>query len=262
MKKKPFDRYLEYRRAVQSPEVDCQFVSDTYKELKGRRPRILREDFCGTYALCCQWVRRNKGHRAYGIDLDNEPLQYGHEHNLIGLKAEQRSRLQTIQGSVLTAKVPLADVEIALNFSYYIFKSRMVLRRYFKRALLGLRRDGIFIVDSFGGSECQGANTEHHNIGNLIYYWEQASYDPATNGAVFNIHFKRKGEKKRENVFSYDWRMWTIPEIRETMLEAGFRRTHIYWEGTTRAGDGDGDFKRVDKGEECEAWVAYVVGEK
>ena len=47
------------------------------------------------------------------------------------------------------------------------------------------------------------------------------------------------------------------------MLEAGFSRTHVYWEGTTRAGDGDGKFKRVEKSaEECEGWVAYVAGER
>jgi hypothetical protein len=45
------------------------------------------------------------------------------------------------------------------------------------------------------------------------------------------------------------------------MLEAGFRRTHVYWEGTTRTGDGNGDFKRAENGEECDAWVVYIVGE-
>jgi len=261
-KTKTFDRYAEYRRAVQSPDVDCQFVSDTYKELRGKRPRSLREDFCGTFALCCEWVRRGKENRALGIDLDSEPLNYGRENNLSQLKPEQQKRLEIIKGSVLTTQASRVDVEIALNFSYYIFKSRLMLKKYFKQALKGLRNDGLFIVDCFGGSECQGANEETNQIGNLTYYWDQTSYDPVSNGAVFHIHFKRKGEKKRENVFSYDWRMWTIPEIRETMLEAGFKRTHVYWEGTTRNGDGDGNFKLTEVGEECEAWVAYVVGER
>ena len=34
----------------------------------------MREDFCSAFALCCEWVRRNKDNRAYGIDLDIEPL--------------------------------------------------------------------------------------------------------------------------------------------------------------------------------------------
>ena len=49
---------------------------------------------------------------------------------------------------------------------------------------------------------------------------------------------------------------------REIMEEAGFKETRVYWEGTTEDGDGDGEFKAVTKGEDCEAWVSYVVGLK
>ena len=51
-------------------------------------------------------------------------------------------------------------------------------------------------------------------------------------------------------------------EIRELMLEAGFKHTHVYWEGYTKSGDGNGIFKRTETGdEESDGWVAYVVGE-
>ena len=43
------------------------------------------------------------------------------------------------------------------------------------------------------------------------YFWDQDTYDPINNFAMFYIHFKRKGEKKIEKAFTYDWRMWTIP---------------------------------------------------
>lgn len=238
-----------------------QFITDTYKELRGLRPHLLREDFCGTFSICCEWARKHKLNKSIGIDLDAEPLAYGYENYFSALKPEQRKRVRTFQGSVLTTRVPTVDVVVAFNFSYYLFKSRMMLRQYFKRAHAGLRRKGIFIADCFGGSDSQEANEEKSKIGNFHYYWDQTGFNPVTAGAVFNIHFKRKGEKKRECVFSYDWRMWTIPEIREVMLEAGFRRTHLYWEGTTRAGLGDGKFKRVEEGEECDGWIAYVVGE-
>ena len=264
MKKKlpPYDRYALYQRAVQSPDVDCKFISDVYREVRGKRPQDMREDFCGTFMLCCEWVRQSRNHRAFGIDLDPEPLEYGRENNLSKLRAEQAQRVSIHQGSVLTARVQPVDVVVAMNFSYYIFKSRMMLKRYFKRALQGLRHDGVFVVDCFGGTDCQQANIEETKIAGLTYYWDQVSFDPVSNEALFHIHFKRNGEKRRNKVFTYDWRMWTIPEIREAMLEAGFRKSHIYWEGTTRSGEGDGNFKRVEKGEECDGWVAYVVGEK
>ena len=65
-----------------------------------------------------------------------------------------------------------------------------------------------------------------------------------------------------KNVFSYDWRMWTLPELKEIMLEAGFSDVLIYWEGTNRQGGGNGKFTPVKKGESCLSWIAYVVGVK
>ena len=55
--------------------------------------------------------------------------------------------------------------------------------------------------------------------------------------------------------------MWAIPELKDILDEVGFKTT-VYWEGTTKDGDGDGDFKPVTQGEECEAWIAYLVSEK
>ncbi len=261
-KLKPFDRYAHYMRAVQSPEMDCEFIAHAYKELRGGRPYDLREDFCGTFANCCQWVREAKGNRAIGVDLDSEPIDYGRAHYLSKLRRDQQARVQLIQGSVLTAKVRPVDVIAAFNFSFYLFKSRLMLRRYFQRAYKGLKRDGLLIVDCFGGKDAQEGNEEKSKIGGFTYYWEQEDFNPINNGAVFHIHFKRKGEKKRERVFSYDWRLWTVPEIRELMLEAGFKHTHVYWEGTTRSGYGNGVFKRSEEGEACDGWVAYVIGER
>lgn len=258
---KAFDKYWYYIRAVQAPDVDCEFIRDTYKELRGKPARLLREDFCGTFAICCEWVKMHKDNRALGVDLDIEPLSYGREHYLTALSSAQQKRVRPFHGSVLTAELPTSDVVIALNFSYFLFKSRLLLRRYFSRVRKSLRKDGLFIVDCFGGSDCQLVNEEKTRFPKFDYYWDQTSFDPITNEALFYIHFKRKGERKREKVFTYDWRLWTIPEIRETMLEAGFKRTHVYWEGTTRSGQGDGNFKRTEKGEDCDSWIAYVVGE-
>ena len=67
-KLKLFDRYAHYMRAVQAPDMDTEFIRDAYKELRGGRPYDIREDFCGTFANCCQWVKEHKGNRAIGID--------------------------------------------------------------------------------------------------------------------------------------------------------------------------------------------------
>ena len=262
LKARPFDKYKYYLEAVQSPDVDVEFIRDSYKEIRKKYPVILREDFCGTFAICTEWVKLNKANQAIGVDLDSEPIQWGLEHHLSKLSDTQRHRLRVLQENVLNPGLPPADIVCAMNFSYYIFKDRSTLRAYFNNAYATLKNDGVLLVDAFGGSACQSANEESHNLGSFRYYWDQVSFDPVSYNAVFHIHFKRNGEAKRKKVFTYDWRMWTIPEIREIMIEAGFKKTHVYWEGTKRDGTGNGVFKRSEVGEECEAWIAYIVAEK
>jgi SAM-dependent methyltransferase len=259
-----FDKYYYYRNSVQSPDTDVVFLRDTYKEISGKKPKTLREDFCGTFSICCEWAKLHSNHEAIGVDLDPEPIKYGIENYLPLLKEEHRNRVNVYQKNVLDKKLPNADVIAALNFSYSLFKDRDTLRKYFKNCVKTLNKDGVFICDVFGGSQCYEPNeeeTEHTDKG-FSYFWDQDSWDPVTNEAMFYIHFKRKGEKKREKVFTYDWRLWSIPELREILEEAGFLKTFVYWEGTTDDGEGDGDFKQVDKGEDCESWVSYIAAVK
>ena len=262
----PFDRYDFYRRAVQSPEVDVKFLRDTFRELKNQEPKSLREDFCGTFAISCEWAKLSPKYRAYGVDLDNEPILYGLSHNLAKLPKNVRDRVKIQQDNVLNPGLPKADIVSAMNFSHYIFKDRAVMKSYFHNVHSTLNVGGVFAVDCFGGPSCQKPSREETAHKGFSYIWEQVSFDPVTSEALFHIHFKEKDSKgkvrRHNNQFTYDWRMWSILELREMMMETGFRKTHVYWEGTTRNGEGDGIFTRVERGEECEAWVAYVVGEK
>ena len=79
---------------------------------------------------------------------------------------------------------------------------------------------------------------------------------------MFYIHFQRTGEEKREKVFSYDWRIWSLAELKDILSEVGFSSSQVYWEGTDEDGDGDGLFTPTEKGEECESWIAYMVAKK
>lgn len=261
-RKLPFDKYDLYSRAVQSPGEDVKFYLKTYRQLRGgRSPRILREDFCGAGAISCEWAKLDSRHLAYGLDLDHEPMNYGHEHYISVLTPDQQRRVQLLHKNVLSPGLPAADIAVAVNFSYFFFKKREVLLSYFRNVHRSLRRDGLFMVDIFGGTQCTGEIEDRTVHKGFTYYWDQKNFDPVTNEAYFEIHFRHKG-KKYEGVFSYDWRMWTIPEVRELMREAGFRKTEVYWEGTAKDGSGNGKFDRVEKGEACESWIAYIVGLK
>lgn len=256
------DKYAYYKESVQNPEGDVEFYLETYQALKKKKPKTLREDFCGTFAISCEWVKLGKDFEAYGVDLDPEPLKYGKIHYLSELSSDQQKRLNVYNKNVLAPDLPLTDICVAVNFSYYIFKTRKKLLEYFTNANAHLNKNGLFIVDCFGGGQCQAAIEEETVHKNFSYYWDQVNFNPITNEAEFYIHFKPKGQKKIEKVFYYDWRMWTIPELREVLEEAGFKKTTVYWEGTNSKGEGNGIFKPTEQGEECDSWIAYIVAEK
>ena len=88
------------------------------------------------------------------------------------------------------------------------------------------------------------------------YFWELRSFYPVTRSADFYIHFRLKNGKAIRNAFRYQWRMWTIPEVREMMEEAGFGYTEVLWEG-----DADNYF-RTDKGDSDQTWLAYIAAGK
>ena len=256
-----FDKYELYRKSVQSAENDVLFLRQTYKELKGKDARVFGEDFCGTFALSTEWVKLSPKFEAIGVDLDPEPMEYGKHHYLTRLKPEQARRLRLLEGNVLDGSLPKADIIGAMNFSYFCFKNRELMKLYFANAYKRLNKDGIFLVDIFGGSQCAEPIEDCVKHDTFSYYWEQVNFDPVSNEALFYIHFKVKG-KKIEKVFTYDWRLWSISEIREIMKEVGFEKTHVYWEGTAKDGSGNGVFTRTESGESCQSWIAYIVGEK
>ena len=256
-----FDKYDLYEKSVQSPRSDIEFYVQTYKELKKKKPKFFREDFCGTFSLSAEWVKFNSGHVAYGLDIDPEPMDYGRQYFESRLNADQKKRLHIQDHNVLVGPLPSVDVAVAMNFSYFCFKTRPLLKQYFQNVYNSIRKDGLFIVDIFGGSQCYDTIEDVHKKKKFTYYWDQVSFDPISNFALFYIHFRVNG-KKVTKVFKYDWRMWSIPEVRELMEEVGFKKTHVYWEGTTRRGEGDGKFKRTEKGESCLSWIAYITAEK
>lgn len=259
---KTFDKYEYYSKAVQSAESDVVFFRKVYRELRKKDPKVMREDFCGTFSLSCEWVKLNPKFQAVGVDLDPEPLEYGRLKYLPKLKLEQQKRITLLEGNVLHWNLPTADMAIAMNFSFFVFKTREVMKKYFMTVFRSLKKDGVFILDCFGGQACYDANEEVTKHRGFTYHWDQASFDPVTNRALFHIHFKPDRQKKVDRVFTYDWRMWSIPELRELLAEVGFKRSHVYWEGTTLSGEGDGVFTRTEKGEACESWIAYIAAEK
>jgi len=65
------------------------------------------------------------------------------------------------------------------------------------------------------------------------------------------------------DAFTYDWRLWGLPELRDIFIDAGFSSVDCYWEGTDEDGEsGDGIFTKTEEGEACLSYVAYLVAIK
>ncbi|MBL9147986.1 MAG: class I SAM-dependent methyltransferase [Phycisphaerae bacterium] len=257
------DRHELYELAVQNVDFECSFIDRVMKTHRSRLPRTLREDFCGTFAASVGWVQHRKTNTAIAVDLDPSVLAWGRGHNLTKLNAEQAKRLDIRNADVLKVKTPAMDVVAAWNFSYFLFKSRAALMAYFRKVHADLVSDGLFILDAYGGSEAFTEVEEERNLDGFTYIWDQNKYNPITNEVLNYIHFRFPDGTEMRKAFTYDWRLWTLPEIQEALLEVGFKKVTVYWEGTDqKTGEGNGVFRPTRTGEACAGWIAYLVAEK
>ena len=256
------DRHELYELSVQNVESEVDFVDDVWKKQRGRLARTLREDFCGTFQSSVEWVQRRDDNTALCVDLDEEVLEWGRTHSLPRLDEEDQQRLSIELEDVTKIASEPVDCILAMNFSYYLFKSRDELRAYFAHAREGLVDDGIFICDAYGGSESFSEMEEERDLDGFTYVWDQSSYSPVSGDVINHIHFRFPDKTVMEKAFTYEWRLWTLPELQELLEEAGFKNVMVWWEGTNDDGDGDGEFNPNEVGEACEGWIAYLTAEK
>ena len=258
------DRHVLYEKSVQNVAAEYKFVSKTFRKLRGRRPRHVREDFCGTARMSCEWVGRSRKNTAVGVDIDPEVLAWGRKHNLSRLKPEERLRISLIQEDVCRVKTAEpVDVVLAMNFSYQLFTTRRKLGDYLRKVREGLVSDGILFMDAFGGYDAYREIRETRKYKGFKYTWEHASYNPIDGSMRCHIHFGFPDGSKLKKAFTYDWRMWTLPELRELLDEAGYSAVTVYWEETDpETGEGAGVYSPATVGDADPGWVCFLVAEK
>ncbi|MCG8590182.1 MAG: class I SAM-dependent methyltransferase [Proteobacteria bacterium] len=257
------DRHDLYEQSVQDVEFDVGMVRRTFKKYFGRRPTRVREDFCGTASFACAWAADHRENLAWGIDLDPDPLAYGRKHHLAALDETTRKRVTLIEGNVLEASHEPVDVTVAFNFSYFVFQDRDGLRAYFEKARSTLADEGLLMLDIYGGADAQRTMSETREHDGFDYVWDQHSFDPIHHHAINHIHFEFPDGSELRRAFSYDWRLWTLPELRELLAEAGFSASQVYWEGTEqKTGEGNGIYRKVSTAPDDPAWISYMVAIK
>lgn len=251
-----FDRFDLYEMAAQAPEMEARFL----RALHRGSPTLLAEDFCGSGAICRAWVALGEGNRAVCVDHDGEALD--------ALRArcapELLPRLTIRRADVMEADDP-ADVICALNFPVCYFRTRPELVEYFSHArerLLARGEGGVFCCDVYGGMHAFDIGTSEEEFRDGVrYVWEQKESDPLTGLVSTAMHFRLPDGTLVRDAFTYFWRLWSVPELRDAMAEAGFRSTEVY-DRLADAIDGEGNLyidPITDPDELEDDFVVYVV---
>ncbi|TWU26644.1 hypothetical protein Pla52o_04970 [Novipirellula galeiformis] len=259
------DKFDCYQKSVQTPEHEVEFFEHAYRDAYGKKPYTLREDFCGTFAVCCHWVQSDPKRTAVGVDLCSETLAWGREHNLASLDPAEQSRVKLIEQDVRKRNRPQVDVLAAQNFSFWLFKTRAEVIAYFKTARANLKSEGVMVMDMMGGGDCYTEGQVDKRVikkgrKGFRYEWKQASFNPINADASFYISFKFKDGSKLKRAFEYHWRFWTIPEVREMLVEAGFSENHVYWE--IEDDSEESSWERSENASSDPSWICYIVAIK
>ena len=260
---KTADRHELYQLAVQSPKEDVAFLTRVYKKVRKKVPLHFREDFCGTGYLSAHWIKRGSQYTAEGFDNDPDVVGWGVENNFAELGEDAERCCLHIKDVREPSNQP-PDVRCAQNFSYFVFKQRTELLEYLRAAYEDLAEDGVFVMDIYGGPESMEEMEEVRDIEEgFTYVWDQDEYWPANGNYRCFIHFRFKDGTELRRAFRYDWRLWTLLELKEALEEVGFETVDSYWEGTDEDGEsGNGIFRKSNKGENCMSWITYLVAYK
>jgi hypothetical protein len=263
------DKWILYEESVQMPSHEVEFFDRAYNDARKRRPYALGEDFCGTFAVSCQWVKSDKKRTAIGIDSCAATLQWGRDHHLSKLSDEQQKRITLKEQDVRKTNSPPVDVLAAQNFSFFFFRTRQEVTDYLKSSLSRLAEHGIMVIDMMGGAECCIEGLTHIQTiktgkDGFKYEWKQVSHNPINSDACYSISFSFADGSKLRDAFVYHWRLWTIVEVREMLIEAGFRATHVYWAMDEEQADSDrnGGWERCEEAPSDASWTCYLVALK
>lgn len=169
----------------------------------------------------------------------------------------------------VTISWPGVDIVCALNYSCCCLQKRSDLVSYFKHVLEALSdRGGIFVMDIYGGvsSECPLKLRRH--LQDFTYIWEQEAFDVINRTTRISLHFQLKNNRMLRQAFTYRWRLWSLPEVKDCLEEAGFHAIH-FWvrkmpdmqgrEVNEDVDDDDSKYEETKCFDQQSAWNAYIV---
>lgn len=256
------NRFDLYELAVQSPVTQARFL----RALHRGRPIMLREDFCGPASIARAWTAlpSKDALRACGVDFDAEPLD--HARRRAAESGPPTSERMSFEQCDVRACTTRADIIAAFNFAACELTDRATLLEYLRHARSTLNPGGLLACDVYGGANAFSAGSSATTIqtpeGPVRYVWHQRKADPITAHVENAMHFRLPDGAKMRNAFVYHWRLWSVAELRDAMIDAGFATTeaHLTY---GEAIDDEGDIMATPhaEGEPVDDdFIAYVVG--
>ncbi len=256
------NRFDLYELAVQAPELQARFL----RALHGGAPLTLREDFAGPAAIARAWLALDPRHHAVAVDADPEPLAHARD-RLHSAGPEAMRRMNFVNDDVRACRAP-ADIIAAFNFGACELHARADLLAWLRGARESLNQRGILVCDLYGGAEAHlpGQTDQSLNTpdGPATYTWEQRDADPLTGRVRNAMHFRLPDGTPLRDAFVYDWRLWSVPELRDALREAGFAHTEVH---TSYGGAISDALNPVPRAHEefdpvDDTFVAYVVARR
>ncbi|KAL0369537.1 UNVERIFIED_CONTAM: hypothetical protein Sangu_0271800 [Sesamum angustifolium] len=205
--------------------------------------------------------------------MQNMTLRDNEGDSVTGMNSSPGST-KTVQNtkSLKDIQLPAKDIVCAFNYSCCCLHNRKDLVLYFKHALNALsRKGGIFVMDLYGGTSSEGMLRLQRRFPNFTYVWEQAEFDIIQRKTRISLHFNlHKQHRKLRHAFSYSWRLWSLPEVKDCLEEAGFRSVHFWIRSMPdseqiRCTDGlsvgrDVKYEEATSFQQQDSWNAYIVG--
>ncbi|KAJ0972681.1 hypothetical protein J5N97_020640 [Dioscorea zingiberensis] len=190
---------------------------------------------------------------------------------LLTVGSESGKQVCSISSTMKQVVLPGRDIICAFNYSCCCLQRRRDLVLYFRHALHALsKKGGIFVMDVYGGTSSECKLRLQRKFPNFIYVWEQADFDIINRKTRISLHFHIGKKHVIRHAFSYDWRLWSLPEIKDCLEEAGFQSVHFWvrkMPNTSDIGNAveysasyDLKYEEISSFQQEDAWNAYVVG--
>lgn len=217
-----------YQRSVQNAKKESEFFRKTYRLIYNKVAEKFREDFCGTGLLSCEWVKGNVMNTAVGLDIDQETLDWGIENNVNNL-CSGSDRVKLLNQNVLDEFDITQKFEIicSLNYSHFLLPQRKMILKYFTNMVKNLDQKGIFILDFYGGSHIYRDHKYQHNKSSNFYEFSGNQMNIISNTSKCSLNYKIK-KNKYKPMFSFNFRIYSIIELREALEEVGLNKFKLY----------------------------------